>query len=78
MSEVTVSAKDKKKSKNKTDRDRRSDVRANTDQDAEVLEWAIKKSQPEERKKAKEKAKEDNEMAKVLEQSRLEAEIAAK
>jgi hypothetical protein len=50
MSEVTVSAKDKKKSK--ADRDKRSDVRASTDKDAEVLEWAIRKSQAEERKKA--------------------------
>jgi hypothetical protein len=75
-SEVTVSAKDKKKSK--TDRDKRSEVRTNSDKDKEALEWAIKKSQEEEKRKAKVKAKEDKEMAKVLEQSRLEAEIAAK
>ncbi len=61
MSEVTVSAKDKKKSK--TDKDRRSDVRIGADRDVEDLERAIRKSQKEERKKAKEKAKEEKEMA---------------
>jgi hypothetical protein len=76
MSEVTVSPKDKKKSK--TDRDKRCEVRTSSDKDKEALEWAIKKSQAEERRKAKEKTKEDKEMAKVLEQSRLETEIAAK
>jgi hypothetical protein len=76
-SEVTVSAKEKKRSK--TDRDKRSEVRTSSDKDKEALEWAIRNSQKEEKKKAKEeKAKEDKEMAKVLEQSRLEAEIAAK
>jgi hypothetical protein len=75
-SEVEVSAKDKKKSKK--DRDKRSEDRTKSDKDKEALEWAIKKSQKEERKRAKEKDKEDKEMAKVLEQSRLEAEVAAK
>jgi hypothetical protein len=75
-SEVTVSAKEKKKSK--TDRDKRSEVKTSSDKDKEALEWAIRNSQKEEKKKAKEKVKEDKEMAKVLEQSRLEAEIAAK
>jgi hypothetical protein len=78
MSKVTVLAKDKKKSK--TDRDKRSEVRTSSDKDKdkEALEWGIKRSQAEERRAAKVKAKEDKEMAKVLEQSRLEAEIAAK
>jgi hypothetical protein len=77
-SEATVSAKDKKKSK--TDRDKRSEVRTSSDKDKdkEALEWAIKRSQAGERRAAKVKAKEDKEMTKVLEQSRLEAEIAAK
>jgi hypothetical protein len=75
-SEVTVSAKDKKKSK--TDRDKKSEVGTNSDKDKEALEWAIRTSQKEERRKAKEKAKEDKEMAKVLEQSRLEAELRLK
>ncbi len=75
-SEVTVSAKDKKKSK--TDRDRRFDVRTGADKDAEDLERVIRKSQKEERKKAKEKAKEEKEMAKALEESRLESERQAK
>ena len=75
-SEVEVSAKDKKKSKK--DRDKRSEDRTKSDKDKEALEWAIKKSQKEERKRVKEKDKEDKEMAKVLEQSRLEAEVAAK
>ncbi len=75
-SEVTVSVKDKKKSK--TDRDKRSEVRTNFDKDKEALELAIKRSQVEERRRTKEKAFENKEMAKVLEQSRLEAEIAAK
>ena len=75
-SEVEVSAKDKKKSKK--DRDKRSEGRTKSDKDKEALEWAIKKSQKEERKRAKEKDKEDKEIAKDLEQSRLEAEVAAK
>ncbi len=55
MSEVTVSAKDKKKSK--TDRDRSSDVRSSVDKDAEDLERAIRKSQKEERRISKEDVK---------------------
>ncbi len=62
----------------KKDRDKRSEDRAKSDKEKEALEWAIKKSQKEERKRAKEKDKEEKEIAKVLEQSRLEAEIAAK
>jgi len=75
-SEVEVSAKEKKKSKK--DRDKRNETRANSDKDKEALEWAIRKSQKEDRKRAKERQKEEDEMAKVLEQSRLEAEVAAK
>jgi hypothetical protein len=42
MGEVTVSAKDKKKSK--TDRDKRSEVRSGSDKDNEALGWAIRQS----------------------------------
>ena len=71
-----MSAKEKKKSKK--DRDKRSEARTNADKDKEALEWAIRKSQKDDRKRAKEKQREEDEMAKVLEQSRLEAEVAAK
>ena len=47
MGEVTVSAKDKKKSK--TDRDKRSEVRTGSDKDNEALEWAIRQSQKEDK-----------------------------
>ncbi len=76
MSEVIVSAKDKKK--DKTDRDKRSQNRLVSNKEKEDLEEAIKKSQKAERKLAKEKKKEEKELAKVLEQSRLEAERGAK
>ncbi len=76
MGEVTVSAKDKKKSK--TDRDKRSEVRTGSDKDKEALEWAIKQSQAEDRRRAKEKAKEEKEMAKALEESRLASERQAR
>ncbi len=49
MGEVTVSAKDKKKSK--TERDKRSEVRTGSDKDKEALEWAIKQSQAEDRRR---------------------------
>jgi hypothetical protein len=76
MSEVTVSAKDKKK--DKTDRDKRSQNRSVPDKEKEDIEEAIKESQRAERKIAKEKKREQKELAKVLEQSRLEAERGAK
>jgi hypothetical protein len=76
MGEVTVSAKDKKKSKN--DRDKRSEVRTGSDKDKEALERAIKQSQKEDRRRAKEEAKEEREMAKALEESRLASERQAR
>jgi hypothetical protein len=76
MSEVTVSAKDKKK--DKTDRDKRSQKRSVPDKEKEKLEEAIKKSQRAERKLAKEKKRKQKELAKVLEQSRLEVECGTK
>ena len=51
MGEVTVSAKDKKKSK--TDRDKRSEVRTGSDKDNEALGWAIRQSQKEDRRRPK-------------------------
>jgi hypothetical protein len=76
MSEVTVSAKDKKK--DKTDRDKRSQNRSDSDKDKEDLEKTIRKSQKADRKLAKRKALEEKELAEVLEQSRLEAERGAR
>ena len=76
MGEVTVSAKDKKKSK--TDRDKRSEVRTGSDKDIEALEWAIRQSQKEDKRRAKAKAKEEKEMAKALEESRLASERQAR
>jgi hypothetical protein len=76
MGEVTVSAKDKKK--DKTDRDKRSQNRTGSDKEKEELEEATRKSLKAERKLAKAKAKEEKELAAVLEQSRLEAERVAK
>jgi hypothetical protein len=76
MSEVTVSAKYKKK--DKTDRDKRSQSRSDPDKEKEDLARAIRKSKKANRKLAKEKAKEEKELAEVLEQSRLEAERGAR
>jgi hypothetical protein len=76
MSEVTVSAKDKKK--DKTDRDKRSENRSCSDKEKEEIEEATRKSLKAERKAAKAKAKEDKQLAEVLEQSRLEAVRQAK
>ncbi len=76
MSEVTVSAKDKKK--DKTDRDKRSQNRSSSDKEKEELEEATRKSLKADRKLTKAKAKEEREQAEVLEQSRLEAERGAK
>ncbi len=72
MSEVTVSAKDRKK--DKKDRDKRSQNRSASDKEKEELEEATRKSLKAERKLAKKKAKDEKELAEVLEQSRLEAE----
>ncbi len=76
MSEVTVSAKGKKK--DKTDRDKRSENRAVPDKEKEYIEEATRKSLKGERKAAKAKAEEERELAKVLDQSRLEAVRGAK
>ena len=76
MSEVTVSAKDKKK--DKTDRDKRSENRTSSDKEKEEIEEATRKSLKAERKAAKAKAKEEKQLAEVLEQSRLEAVRQAK
>jgi hypothetical protein len=76
MSEVTVSAKDKKK--DKTERDKRSQNRSGSDKENEDLEEATRKSLKAERKMAKTKVKEEKELAEVLEQSRLEAERGAR
>jgi hypothetical protein len=76
MSEVTVSAKDKKK--DKTDRDKRSENRSCPNKEKEEIEEATRKSLKAERKAAKAKAKEEKQLAEVLEQSRLEAERQAK
>jgi hypothetical protein len=76
MSEVTVSAKDKKK--DKTDRDKRSQNRSSSDKEKEEIEEATRKSLKAERKAAKAKAKIEKQLAEVLEQSRLEAERGAK
>ena len=71
MSEVTVSAKDKKK-------DTRSKNRSCSDKEKEEIEKATRKSLKAERKAAKAKALEEKQLAEVLEQSRLEAERQAK
>jgi hypothetical protein len=76
MSEVTVSAKDRKK--DKTDRDKRSQNRSSSDKEKEEIEEATRKSLRAERKAAKAKAKEEKQLAEVLEQSRLDAERQAK
>ena len=76
MSEVTVSAKDKKK--DRTDRDKWSQNRLRPDKEKEEIEEATRKSLKAERKAAKAKAKEEKQLAEVLEQSRLEAERRAK
>jgi hypothetical protein len=76
MSEVTVSAKDKKK--DKTNRNKRSQNRSASDKEKEELEEATRKSLKAERKLAEKKAKEEKELAGVLEQSRLEAERGAR
>ena len=76
MSEVTVSANEKKK--DKTDRDKRSQNRSRLDKEKEEIEEATRKSLKAERKAAKAKAKEEKQLAEVLEQSRLEAERRAK
>jgi hypothetical protein len=76
MSEVTVSAKDKKK--DKADRDKRSRNRSCSDKEKEEIEEATRKSLKAERKAARAKANEEKQLAEVLEQSRLEAERQAK
>ena len=76
MSEVTVSAKDKKK--DKTDRDKRSQNRSCSDKEKEEIEKATRKSLKAERKAAKAKANEEKQLAEALEQSRLEAVRQAK
>ena len=64
--------------KDKTDRDKRSENRAVPDEKKEDIEEATRKPLKAERKAAKAKAEEERELAKVLEQSRLEAERGAK
>ena len=76
MSEVTVSAKDKKK--DKTDRDKRSQNRSCSDKEKEEIEEATRKSLKAERKAAKAKAKEEKQLAEALEQSRLDTVRQAK